>query len=142
MFYAVIWAVIGLLVIFWSIAAWGLYSAMQWLSGLVPGKLETATTATGNAAREAATQLGMPEWMTGSIPPEMVEAWLASARALLLWLQSILLEAPALMDWLSPAIWIVWGLGTFLLLLLGIGAHVGLRLFADKRIPTAASVPS
>lgn len=140
MLYAVMWSIISLLFVFWSVAAWGLYSSVQWLAGLAPDKLEAATTAAGNATREAAPLLGMPEWVTVSLPPEIVEAWLASAQALLLWLQSIILKAPVLIDWLSPAIWIVWGLGGFLLLLVGIAMHVGIRLFAARRIPPVVSV--
>jgi hypothetical protein len=140
MLYAVTWAMVSLLFIFWSVAAWGLHTAVQWLGGLAPDKLEAATMATGDAAREVAHLLGMPEWVTVSLPPEMIEAWLASVQALFLWLQSILLKAPVLIDSLSPAIWIVWGLGGFVLMLVGIAMHVGIRLFANRSTHPVASV--
>lgn len=140
MLYAVMWAMVSLLIIFWSVTAWGLHTAVQWLAGLEPDKLEAATAAAGDATREAVPPLGIPEWVTVNLPPGIVEAWLAWVQALLPWLQSLLLQAPALIDWLSPAIWIVWGLGTFLLLLAGIAMHVGIRLFAGRRMPPADSV--
>lgn len=140
MLYAVMWSMVSLLFIFWSVAAWGVYSAVQWLAGLAPDKLEAATTAAGDATREAVPLLGMPEWMTVNLPQEIVEAWLVWAKALLLWLQSPLLNAPTLIDWLTPAIWIVWGLGTFLLLLIGIAMHVGIRLFAVRQTHPVVSV--
>lgn len=131
---------VSLLFILWSVAAWGVYSAVQWLAGLAPDKLEAATTAAGDATREAVPLLGMPEWMTVNLPHEIVEAWLVWAKALLLWLQSLLLNAPTLIDWLSPAIWIVWGFGAFLLLLVGIAMHVGIRLFAVRQTHPVVSV--
>lgn len=140
MLYALMWAMVGLLFVFWTAAAWGLHLAAQWLAGLAPAKLEAATTAAGDAARQAVPLLGLPEWLTAGLPTGVVEAWLAWAQSFLPWLQSLLLQAPALFGWLSPAIWIGWGLGALVLLLAGIALHVVIRLFAGRRPPPATSV--
>ena len=79
----------------------------------------------------------MPEWLTAGLPAGVVEAWLAWAQSFLPWLQSLLLQAPALVGWLSPVIWIGWGLGALLLLLAGIALNVVIRLFAGRRTPPA-----
>ena len=51
MLYALMWAMVGLLFVFWTATAWGLHLAAQWLAGLALAKLEAATTAAGDAAR-------------------------------------------------------------------------------------------
>lgn len=138
MLYVLMWAMFGLLFIFWTAAAWSLHLAAQWFAGLAPAKLEAATTAAGDAARQAVPMLGLPEWLTAGLPTGLVEAWLAWAQSFLPWLQSLLLQAPALVEWLSPVIWIGWGLGALLLLLAGIALHVVMRIFAGRRSPPAA----
>lgn len=138
--FAVMWTVVGLLFVVWSAMAWGLHMAVQWLAGLAPDQLEAAATATGDAAREAALRLGIPGWINDILPPGIVEFLLTSSQTLLFWLQSMILEAPALVGWLSPAIVILWGLGTLLLLLVGTAIHMGLRLFAGRRSPLVTAV--
>lgn len=140
MLYVLMWAMFGLLFVFWTAAAWGLHLAAQWFAGLAPAKLEAATTAAGDAARQAVPLLGLPEWLTAGLPAGVVEAWLAWAQSFLPWLERLQQQIPALVDWLSPAIWIGWGLGALLLLLAGIALHVVIRLFAGRRTPPATSV--
>ena len=139
MLYALIWALIGLLFVCWTAAAWGLHLASQWLAGLAPAKLEAVTTAAGDAARQAVPLLGLPEWLTAGLPAGVVESWLAWAQSFLPWLHSLQQHVPALLGWLSPAIWVGWGLGTLLLLLAGIALHVVIRLFAGLRTPPATA---
>ena len=137
MLFALAWIMIGLFLVFWTAAAWGLHLAAQWLAGLAPAKLEAATTAAGDAARQAVSLLGLPEWLTAGLPAGVVEAWLAWAQSFLPWLESLLLQAPALLGGLPPVIWIGWGLGALLLLLAGIALHVVIRLFAGPPTPPA-----
>jgi hypothetical protein len=135
MLYALMWVMVGLLFVFWTAAAWGLHLAAQWFAGLAPAKLEAATTAAGDAARQAVPLLGLPEWLTAGLPAGVVEAWLAWAQSFLPWLQSLQQQVPALVGWLSPAIWIGWGLGALLMLLAGIALHVVIRMFAGRGLP-------
>jgi hypothetical protein len=137
MLFVLMWALIGLLLVCWTAAAWGLHLAAQWLAGLAPARLEAATTAAGDAARQAVTLRGLPEWLTAGLPAGVVEAWLAWAQSFLPSLQSLLVQAPALVGWLSPVILIGWGLGALLLLLAGIALHLVIRLFAGRRTPPA-----
>jgi hypothetical protein len=140
MLFALIWVMTGLLLVFWTAAAWGLHLAAHWLAGLAPAKLEAATTAAGDAARQTVPLLGLPEWLTSGLPAGVVEAWLAWAQSFLPWLEWLQQQIPALVGWLSPAIWIGWGLGALVLLLAGIALHVVIRLFAGRRMSTATSV--
>lgn len=140
MLYVLIWAMFGLLFVFWTAAAWGLHLAAQWFAGLAPAKLGAATTAAGDAARQAVPLLGLPEWLTAGLPAGLVEAWLAWAQSFLPWLEWLQQQVPALVGWLSPAIWIGWGLGALVLLLAGIALHVVIRLFAGRGTPPATSV--
>lgn len=132
MLYLLMWAMIGLLFIFWTVVAWGLHLAAQWFAGLEPAQLESATTAAGDAARQAIPLLGLPEGLTAGLPAGMVEAWQALVQSFLPWLQSLLQHVPGLVSWLSPAIWIGWALGALLLLFAGIALHVVIRIFAGR----------
>jgi len=140
MSYVLMWVIFGLLFAFWTAAAWGLHLAAQWFAGLAPAKLEAATTAAGDAARQAVPLLGLPEWLTAGLPARVVEAWLAWAQSFVPWLQSLQQQVPALVDWLTPAIWIGWGLGAMVLLVAGIALHVVIRMFAGRR--TLPATPS
>jgi hypothetical protein len=140
MLYLLMWAMIGLLFIFWTAVAWGLHLAAQWFAGMAPAQLEAVTTGAGDAARQAIPLLGLPEGLTAVLPAGVIEPWQALAQSFLPWLQSLLQQVPALVSWLSPAIWIGWGLGTLLLLLSGIALHVVMRIFAGRRSPPATPV--
>jgi hypothetical protein len=135
MLYALMWAMVGLLFFFWTAAAWGLHLAAQWFAGLEPATLEAATTAAGDAARQAVPLLGLPEWLTAGLPAGVVEAWLAWAQSFLPGLEWLQQQAPALFGWLSPVIWVGWGFGALLLLLGGVALHVVIRLIEGRRTP-------
>jgi hypothetical protein len=137
MLYVLMWSIVGFLFICWTTLAWALHLAAQWFAGLAPAQLENATMGAGDAARQAVVLLGLPDWLTAGLPAGVAEAWLAWAQSFLPWVQSLLLQAPALVGWLSPVIWIGWGLGALLLLLAGIALHVVMRMFAGRRSPPA-----
>lgn len=130
--YLLMWAMIGLLFIFWTAVAWGLHLAAQRFAGLEPAQLESATTAAGDAARQTIPLLGLPEGLAAGLPVGIVEAWQAWAQSFLPWLQSLLQHVPGLASWLSPAIWIGWALGALLLLFAGIALHVVIRMIAGR----------
>lgn len=137
MLYLLLWSMIGLLFACWTAVVWVLHAAAQWFAGLAPAQLEAATMAAGDAARQAIPLLGLPDGLASGLPAGIAEAWLALAQSLLPWLQSLQQQVPALVGWLSPAIWIGWGVGALLLLLAGIALQILIRIFAGRRLPPA-----
>jgi hypothetical protein len=115
------WMLIALLALCWTAAAWLLAAATAWAAQAL------ATGSAAQAARELTT-LPLPGWL----PAE----WLQPLQALAQWAVdaagSGLPLAGTAAGWLVPAIWIGWGLGLLLLLLLAAGMHMVLRRFRGR----------
>jgi uncharacterized protein involved in cysteine biosynthesis len=50
-----------------------------------------------------------------------LKAWLTALGP---WVESLLAQAPALLTWLVPLLWIAWGLGLLVLVMLGVAGSV------------------
>jgi hypothetical protein len=115
----------ALLALFWTAAAWLLAAATAWAAQAL------ATGGAADAARELTT-LALPGWL----PPGLGAEWLQPLQALAQWALDAtaagLPLAGTAAGWLVPAIWIGWGLGLLVLLLLGVVAHVLLRRIGGK----------
>ena len=111
MFYALSWfAVLGLLAL-WSLAAWALHWAAAW----------TVANAGAMAGSSASIEgLRVPAWLAPWIPPELAQALTSWLAALAPVIRAVLDWAPALADGLSVAIWVLWAIGSAILLGLGL----------------------
>jgi hypothetical protein len=122
---ALSWMLFALLALFFTAAAWLLAAATGWAAQAL------ATGSAAEAARELTT-LSLPAWL----PPGLGAEWLQPLQALAQWALDVagagLPLAGTAAGWLVPAIWIAWGLGMLVLLLLGGAAHVLLRRIGGK----------
>ena len=110
-FYALSWSVVFILLALWSLAAWAFHSIAAWTvsnSGVLAG---------GSEAIEA---LRAPEWLAPWIPPELALAFTSMLSTFIPAIEAALNQAPALAGGLSVAIWVVWGVGSALIVILGL----------------------
>jgi hypothetical protein len=123
MFYALSWFVVVVLLAVWSLAAWALNAVAVWIvsnSGAVSG---------------AASDVGsirLPDWLGAWVPPEvaqLVGQMLAGLRPMV---DSLLQTAPALAGGVTVATWLVWFIGSALLLMLGAGTHLLIALWRPR----------
>jgi len=127
--YALSWSVMLILLALWSLAAWAFHSIAAWTVS------NAGELAGGQGAIES---LRVPDWLAPWIPPEVALAFTAMLSALSPAIEATLNLAPALAGGLSVAVWVVWGVGSALIIILGL---VGSRLITvlRRRSPTRSS---
>ena len=111
MFYALSWSVTFILLALWSLAAWAFHSIAAWTvsnAGVLAG---------GSGAIES---LRAPDWLAPWIPPELALAFASMLSAFTPVIEAVLGWAPALAGGLSVAVWVVWAIGSALLIVLGV----------------------
>lgn len=129
MWHALVWAPMALLTLLWTGACLALHwllTGPDWSAGAVQdwmGWLE---------------RWQIPVWLAAWLPMDAITALKAWLTALGPWIESLLAHAPALLTWLVPLLWIGWGLGVVVLVLLGV---MGSVLVAALRRP-ASPVPA
>jgi hypothetical protein len=109
--HALSWFVVFSLLALWSLAAWVFHTITAWSvanAGLLAG------------ASGAVDGLRVPDWLAPWIPPELALALASTLSALKPAVEAVLDQAPALAGGLSVAVWVVWGLGSVLLIALGL----------------------
>lgn len=111
-----IWVVTGFLALLWTGAAAMLAAAVNWLAA------SSADPALRGA--QAMAQWPVPEWLAVWMPTGVLEALRASITELLDVLVTATSWIAPLLGWLSPVVWIVWGLVLALMLALAGGAHL------------------
>lgn len=120
MFYALSWfLVLGLLAL-WSLAAWALHAIAVW-------SVSNASALTGVAS--GVEGLRPPEWLSPWMPPEITQATASLLAGIAPVVESVLLTVPALSGGLTTVTWVIWGLGSALLLLLGAGLHLVIAMW-------------
>jgi len=115
MFYALSWFLIFSLLALWSLAAWAVNAVAVWT-------VSNAGTLTGAAS--GVEGLRLPESLGPWVPPEIAQAMTPLLSGLAPVVESLLQAAPALAGGLTMATWMIWGLGSALLVLLGVGLHL------------------
>lgn len=127
MFYAISWFVILVMLVLWSLAAWALHAIAMWtvsnagaLSGAVSG------------AAAVASNLGLPEWLAPWVPPALIESIPELIVGLAPLINGLLQAAPALAEGLTVVAWLGWGIGSVLLVLLGVGLHMAIVIWQRR----------
>jgi len=128
--YALSWSVMFVLLVLWSLAVWAFHSIATWTVS------NAGVLAEGSGAIEG---LRAPEWLAPWIPPELALALSSTLSALSPAIEAALSQAPALAGGLSAAVWVVWGIGSALIVILGL---VCSRLITVlRRRPSALAAP-
>ncbi len=111
MFYALSWLVVFSLLALWSLAAWAFHAVAAWTAA------NAGVLTSGSGAIDA---LRLPDWLAPWIPSELAAALTSMLSALTPAIETLLGWAPALAGGLSVAVWVVWGIGSALLIALGL----------------------
>lgn len=120
MFYVVSWIVVIALLSLWSLAAWALYAVAAWA-------ISNAGALTGAASDFGA--IAIPDWLASWLPPEIALWAVKLAAGLAPWVDGLLQTAPTLAGGLTLVAWIVWGIGSLMLMFLGAGVHLLIALW-------------
>ena len=123
MFYALSWFFVVALLALWSLAAWALHAVAVWT-------VSNAGSLTGAAS--GAGTITAQDWLTPWVPPELAE-WASQLMAgLAPFVDGLLQVAPALVGGLTVATWVIWGIGSVLLVLLGAALHLLIALWRRR----------
>ena len=123
MLYALSWFAVIALLALWSLAAWGLHAVAVWT-------ISNAGAPTGAAS--GAGSIAVPDWLASWVPPEVAQ-WASHLMAgLAPFVDGLLQAAPALAGGLTVATWVIWGIGSVLLVLLGAGLHLLIALLRRR----------
>ena len=129
MFYALSWFLVFGLFLLWSLAAWAVNAVAVWT-------VSNASAITGVASGVEGIRL--PQWLAPWIPPEIAQMVTSLLSGFAPLVESLLQTAPALSGGLTMATWVIWGLGSAMLVLLGAGLHL---LIAMWRRSGGSSAP-
>jgi hypothetical protein len=111
-----VWLVFGLAALLWTAVTYFAVRLTQWGTGLLAnGNLEPL--------RSGLAQWPMPDGLPLWLDPAMVQALQQYALLSLEALRDAMPFMGMMMGWLVPVIWVVWGLGVAILLVLAGGAH-------------------
>lgn len=126
MWHALVWIPLMMLMALWSLLCWGalaLLTGPDWSSG---GPADWMVWL---------ERWQIPLWLVPWLPMDGVTALKAWLTTLGPWLQSLLAQVPALLDWLAPLVWLVWTLGAAGLLVLGVVGSVIVALVSPQGKP-------
>jgi len=130
MFYALSWLFVVALLALWSLAAWALHAVAVWT-------VSNAGALTGAAS--GAGTITVPDWLGPWLPPEVAQ-WASQLMAgFAPFVDGLLQAAPALAGGLTVATWVIWSIGSVLLVLLGAGLHLLIALW--RRSGSSGSGP-
>ncbi|WP_341909733.1 hypothetical protein [Polaromonas sp. YR568] len=123
MAFVLIWFVFIALLALWSLAAWALHAVAVWSFSNVGGLSGVASSG---------VSIRLPDWLAPWVPAEVAQLWGALVAGLGPLSDALLQAAPALAGGVTVATWVVWGIGSGLLLLLGAGTHVLVALWRRR----------
>jgi hypothetical protein len=115
MYYTLSWGVVASLLALWSLVAWAFHAVAVWA-------VSNAGGLTGAASGVEAIRL--PGWLLALVPPEVVQAVSSLLSGVAPAVEGLLQSAPALAGSITVATWIIWGLGSALLVMLGASLHL------------------
>lgn len=124
-FHALSWFFVACLFACWSLLAWAFHGVSTWAVSHADGV---------GSVTEALATLQLPDGLKPWLPPEAAQLWTAMLTALAPAIDAVIGWMPSLDGPLSLLVWVVWALGAFALLLLGIGAS-GLIFYLRRGRP-------
>jgi len=123
MFYAISWFVVFGLLALWSLGVWAFHAAAVW-AVFNAGALTGATS--------GVESLRLPDWLAPWVPLEIVPAVTSLLSGLVPVVEDLLQAAPSLAGGLSVATWVIWGLGSALLVQLGGGPALHIAMWPPR----------
>jgi hypothetical protein len=123
MSYLLSWIAVAALLVLWSLTAWAVHAVAVW-SVSNAGALAGAASGVGGIA--------LPDGLAPWVPAELVQAVTRMVAGLGPLVDSLLQAAPALAGGLTAATWVIWGIGSVLLVLLGVGLHLLIALWRRR----------
>lgn len=121
MLYALVWFSVLTLLGLWSLTAWVLHAAVIWT-------LSNASALSG--AAPVVGHLALGDWLGPWVPPAVAQ-WVSHGLASLGPVAETLLQAaPALAGGVTVTTGVLWGIGSVLIVALGVALHV---LIARRR---------
>lgn len=132
MFYVLSWFVVLGLLALWSFGAWAFHAVGVWA-------ISSAGSLSGTAS--GAERIPLADWLAPWMPPEMVQAVTPLLSGLVSAVEGLFQALPALEGGLSVFIWLIWGIGSLLLVLLGAGLHLFIAIGRRRRGGRSGSQP-
>lgn len=123
MFYALNWFVVVALLAFWSLAASALDAVAVWI---------VSNSGARSGAASGVGSIRLPDWLGPRVPPEIAQSVSQMLAGLGPVDDSLLQAAPALAAGVTVATWVVWGIGSALLAMLGAGTHLLIALWRRR----------
>jgi hypothetical protein len=123
MLYALAWFVVLLLVGLWSLTTWALHAVAVWV-------VTQAGALTGGVTGWEGPVL--PDWLAVWMPAEWLQGLGAMLASMAPLVESLLQSMPSLAGLLTVAAWVIWALGSALLVLVGAGVHLALALWRRR----------
>jgi hypothetical protein len=120
-----VWSVLGLLAALWTAAAWVAAELVGWAAAYV------ASGAAVELGRSVA-QLPVPSWIAPWVDPQWIKAAQDAVLESLEALRAAGDWAGAGLGWLVPGVWVLWGFGVLLMLVLA-GAVLVVGRWASGR---------
>jgi hypothetical protein len=123
MIYALSWFVVFSLLALWSLAAWVVHAAAVWTVSNAGALTGTALNADG---------LRLPEWLAPWVPPGIAQSSASLFSGLVPAVEGLIQAMPAVAGGLTVPTWVIWGLGSALLFLLGLGLHLVIAMWRRR----------
>lgn len=109
-----VWVATAVLALIWTITAAVVASLTGWLA---ENAGDTASW-TGQIS-----QWPVPEWLALWVRPELLDGLRSATTSMIGWGSASLPALGSMLQWVAPAVWVVWALGIVCLLALAGGAH-------------------
>ena len=123
MFHAFSGLVVLVLLALWSFTVWALHALAAWsvanAGGLVAG--------TGSVA-----DLHLPGWLAPWVPAELAQALVEVLRAAAPMVEAALAWAPALATGLTVVAWVVWAIGSAVLVAVGLALGMAVAVWRRR----------
>ncbi len=128
MLYIANWTFVTLLIALWSLAAWAFHGVVVWAVTMAP-------SLTGPAAD--LSSVPVPAWLLQFLPIEAIQGLIVALTETWTLLAGFLQAAPSVATGVTAVTWTVWGLGSAVLLAVGVGIHLCVSLWARRSMGAA-----
>ena len=119
-FYAISWFIVVALLVFWPLTAWALGAVAAWTVSIAGALTDVAS---------CVKAIRLPAWLAPWVPPEIAQSMSALLAVQGPAFDNLFQSAPALAGGLTVVSYVLWGIGSVLLGMLGAGLHLLIALW-------------